>query len=100
MVDLCLKAMTEDEMIVALPFARLTNEQGNDCWVNAGDGFVLNVIGAVCITEGTYDEEGEQITAPVFDTSFHVNIRCNDEIAASIPHSVKIWPETPVRLWF
>jgi len=42
---------------------------------------------------------GRAIAAPVFDISCYVNIRCNDEIAASIPDNVKICPDTPVRLW-
>lgn len=100
MVDICLKASTEVEMIAAIPFARSTDEDGREYWVNAGDGFVLDVIGPVCVTEGIYGEDGVELSPPVFDNNFHVNIRCNDEIATNVPNNVKIWPDTPIRTWF
>lgn len=38
-------------------------------------GVSVDVIGAVTLSAGTYDDDGEEITAPVVDQRYHVNIR-------------------------
>ena len=35
----------------------------------------IDEIGAIETTPGTYDEEGNELTAPIFDMSHHVNLQ-------------------------
>lgn len=37
-------------------------------------------IGLVVLTDGTYDEQGNEITAPVYADGYHYDIMCEQEI--------------------
>lgn len=51
-----------------------TTQQGTGEWAVA-KGVNIDHIGPVEITPGTYDADGNEITAPVMDTRHHVNVR-------------------------
>jgi len=54
-----------------------TTEQGTGEWATA-KGVHISPLGPVVITPGTYDEDGTELTAPVMDNRYHVNIRLTD----------------------
>jgi len=54
-----------------------TTIQGTDEWAIA-KGVDLDHLGPMVITPGTYDADGNELTAPVMDTRHHVNIRLTD----------------------
>lgn len=95
MIDLYLRVATEAALASALPFAREDDE-----WIMASHDFALDLIGPVVTTDGTYDEDGEELTAPVLDARYHANLRCTAEIAALVPPSITIdAPASPARVW-
>lgn len=51
-----------------------TTIQGTGEW-RLSKGVHFDHLGPVILTPGTYDEDGNEITAPTFDTRHHVNIR-------------------------
>lgn len=51
-----------------------TTEQGTGEWA-ISPGVHFDHLGPVVITPGTYDADGNEVTAPVMDTRHHVNIR-------------------------
>lgn len=51
-----------------------TSKVGTGEW-RVGKGVNIDHLGPVVITPGTYDEDGNEITAPVLDDRHHVNIR-------------------------
>ena len=82
MIDLYLKATTEQTLIDALPFAR----SGNN-WIDATHDFALDIIGQLHVAANV---------SPIF----HANIRCTAEIASLIPLSVIVSaPLTAQRIW-
>ncbi|WEX10275.1 hypothetical protein [Chelativorans sp. AA-79] len=99
MIDLHLRAGNAGALASACPFLRGEDENGERIWLTSGEGFSLDIIGPVVITPGEYDEDGTEITPPVLDERFHVNLRCTDEIAAQVPDSFKVSPSTPIRVW-
>lgn len=98
MIDLYLRTDTEAAMAEAIPFARTSDEFG-DRWIEATTDFALAVVGPVVIDPGTYDEEGAEITPPVIDNRFHVNLRCTEAIAAMVPAGIVVTPENPSVVW-
>jgi len=51
-----------------------TSQVGTGEW-QVGKGINIDHLGSVVITPGTYDEDGNELTAPVMDNRHHVNIR-------------------------
>lgn len=74
-IDYCLKAATEDDMIAALDFARTSDENGAEIWLESGPNYALDIIGDVEREPAVEDEHGEIVTPAVMDGGFHVNIR-------------------------
>ncbi|WP_173931398.1 hypothetical protein [Chelativorans sp. Marseille-P2723] len=99
MIDIYLRAGNAGALVSACPFLRGEDERGKRFWITAGDGFVLDVIGPVVITPGEHDDEGDEITPPVIDGRFHVNLRCTPAVAAQVPDHFKVEPTTPYRRW-
>jgi len=56
-----------------------TDEEANTTYLTTNPGVNVSVLGPVVITEGTYDEEGNEVTAPVMDERYHVNLRIAGE---------------------
>lgn len=95
MINLYLRTDTAETLASFLPW--LKNEEGG--WLLAGDSFAFDPIGAVVTAPGEYDEEGNEITPPVIDNRFHANLRCAEAVAAKVPESIRVYPETPYRIW-
>jgi hypothetical protein len=49
-------------------------------------------IGKVILTDGTYDEQGNEITAPIFDDGYHYDIMAETEIDFG---TNRIFPNNP-----
>ena len=49
-------------------------------------------IGSVVLTDGTYDEEGNEITAPIFADGYHYDIMLETEIDFGVN---RIFPNNP-----
>lgn len=94
MIDLHLRSESEATLAEACPFLR-----DDDGWLTSGDGFALDIIGPVVITDGEYDEDFNEITPPVIDSRFHANLRCSAEIAAMVPSELLVHPSSPKRVW-
>ncbi|MHA6641354.1 hypothetical protein [Mesorhizobium sp. A623] len=92
--DLYLRADTEADLAAALPFAHQ-----NDEWITSTHDYALDLIGPVVATDGTYDENGKELTAPIIDARFHANLRCTAEFAALVPEGIQISPDSPSRVW-
>jgi len=101
MIDMYLRTDTEAGMARALPFARGVDENGSGVWITATHDYSLGLIGPVVTTPGTYDAEGNEISAPVIDLRFHANLRCKPEIAEMVPGTIVIVPapKTPAVRW-
>lgn len=82
MIDLYLRAGNAGALVSACPFLRGENEDGSRFWLTSGEGFALDVIGAI---EGS--------------AGFHANLRCTEQIAALVPETVRVAPAHPIRVW-
>jgi hypothetical protein len=92
MIDLYLMAATDDEMLVALIAAGITDEEGFPV-----AGVSLDHIGSFSRVTG-YDVDGEPIM--VLFPDWHTNLRgdfTDEQLAALEPISVH--PATPHRVW-
>lgn len=91
-VDLYLRADTESDLVAALSWARVEDEDGPR-WSGGGDGYALHIIGPLVTTPGEYDDDGAETSPPVIDPRFHANLRCSAEVAATVPAEVIVTPE-------
>ena len=57
----------------------------------------IDVIGKIVDTSGTYDEEGNQLTAPTYIAGWHVNT--TSEVAEWADYLCDPQPTTPVRIY-
>ena len=99
MIDLYLRTSSQEHLSAACPFLHGKDENGKSIWLLAGEGFAFDPIGPIVVVPGTYDEEGNEITPPVIDNRFHANLRCTEEISWMIPEEIRVYPETPYRVW-
>jgi len=56
-----------------------------------------SIIGKIVDTPGTYDDEGNQLTAPTYITGFHVNT--TSEVADWADYLCDPQPSTPIRIY-
>lgn len=92
MIDLCLRADTEQQLIDALPFLR---DGGG--WL-VSPRFALALYGPLVVTPAVL--EGETVITPaVIDERFHANLRCAPDIAEMVPPEIIIQPTKPLRVW-
>ena len=56
-----------------------------------------SVIGKIVDTSGTYDEEGNQLTAPTYIIGWHVNT--TSEVADWADYLCDPQPSTPIRIY-
>ena len=94
MIDLYLRADTEAALAEALEFLR-----DGDEW-KARPDYSLDLIGPVVTTPAQPDEAGDVVTEAVIDQRFHANLRCEPNIAAQVPDSIIIQPDSPLVVWF
>ena len=60
--------------------------------IKTARGVNLDHLGPVIITPGTYDEEGNELTAPVVDNRHHVNIRIAEPaLSLRDKYGVLVW---------
>ena len=57
----------------------------------------IDVIGKIVDTQGTYDEEGNELTAPTYIAGFHVNT--TSEVAEWSDYLCDPQPSTPMRVY-
>lgn len=60
-----------------------------------------DVLPLVVATEGSYDEEGNELTAPTYVDGYHVNVRAleGEDDSSLDAYSVDPTPATPARVW-
>ncbi len=61
----------------------------------------IDVLPLVVATEGSYDEEGNELTAPTYIDGYHVNVRAleGEDVDALSAYAVTPTPNTPARVW-
>jgi len=61
----------------------------------------IDVLPLVVATEGSYDEEGNELTAPTYVDGYHVNVRAleGEDGSALEAYEVNPTPNTPARVW-
>ena len=57
----------------------------------------IDVIGKIVDTQGTYDDEGNELTAPTYLTGWHVNT--TSEVPEWADYLCDPQPVTPVRIY-
>lgn len=72
----------EETITTTDPETGETTTEGTGEWVTS-KGVNISPLGPVVITPGTYDADGNQLTAPVLDTRYHVNVRLNGPAVSS-----------------
>ena len=99
MIDLYLRAATEEALLGALSFLRY----GDDQKVLTGSvDYALDLIGPVYgPVRGYSAQEKQRIEkAKIIASEFHANLRCSDRIARKVPRAIQITPPaTPYRVW-
>ena len=93
--DHYLRAATEADLKAALPWA----VDGEGEWITGGKTYALDLIGGVVTEPGTYDEDGNELTAPVIDDRFHANLHANADFAEDVSGVEITAPATPTRVW-
>lgn len=83
MIDAIVRANTQQDFeTAALSFGiyrEVVDAEANTTHLVTNPGVNVSEMGPVVITEGQYDEEGNEITAPVMDNRYHVNLRIAGE---------------------
>ena len=57
----------------------------------------IDVIGKIVDTQGTYDDEGNELTAPTYISGFHVNT--TSDVADWADYLCDPQPSTPMRVY-
>jgi hypothetical protein len=70
MIDITLRCFSRARWITVATNRNILNADGN-----VQPGFAVDEIGPIVLTPGTYDEQGNELTAPVMDTWHWVNLR-------------------------
>ena len=61
-------------------YVEITNEE-NETSLSYADGVHAIVeLGLIVLTDGTYDEDGNELTAPVFADGYHYDVLTDNEI--------------------
>lgn len=58
-----------------------------------------DILPHVVLTPATFDDEGNELTPPVFEEGYFVNVRLLSDEDGSSMDSFKVDPETPQRIW-
>lgn len=98
MIDLYLKAGSKSAMTMALKTAGFILDPDSGALYHPSAS--LDVIGTIYQPTGeTTMVEGEQVpvTAPV--PGYHANVRTTSEALPSALDALRLYPETPVRVW-
>lgn len=76
-IDTIVRADTQ-QAFEAAALARNIMVQDEDGNISPSKGVNIDALGPVMLTAGTYDNEGNELTAPTFDTRYHVNMRIGE----------------------
>ena len=98
MIDLYLKAGSKSAMTLALKTAGFIQDADSGALYHPAAA--LDAFGTIYAPTGeTTIVEGEQVpvTAPV--PGYHANVRTTSEALASALDALRLYPETPVRVW-
>ncbi|MGY3887011.1 hypothetical protein [Aeromonas aquatica] len=98
MIDLYLKAGSKSAMTTALKAAGFSQDPDGGALYHPAAA--LDVIGTIYAPTGeTTMVEGEQVpvTAPV--PGYHANVRTTSEALATALDALRLYPDTPVRVW-
>lgn len=96
MTDYFLRAVDEPALQTALQAAGLYSAETG--YVEASLTHGLDIVGVI-VHPGTYDENGNQLTAPIVREGFHANLRL---LSGDLPESLSslvIHPVTPSVVW-
>lgn len=99
MIDLYLRAGNADDLASACPWLHGEDGNGERIWLTSGEGFAFDPIGVLVLDPGTYDDEGAEITLPIFAEGWHGNLRCTEEVATRVPPAIMVEPNNPRRVW-
>ena len=58
-----------------------------------------DILPKVVLTPATFDPEGNELTPPVYEDGYFVNVRLLGNENGSILDSFKVEPDTPQRVW-
>lgn len=106
MIDALLRADTEEVWTAAaisaeiLEYATARKADGStETFLRPVKGNNIGVLGPVIITPGEYDEEGNELVAPVMDNRYHVNLRVAEPALSKVNDGgYPKWKET-VLAW-
>ena len=59
----------------------------------------IDILPLVVDQAGTYDEEGNELTAPVFIDGYHANVRALDGEPVDLIERFKVNVNSPARVW-
>lgn len=95
MVDAIVRADTQADFETAALSRNLMieDEEGRRPWA---DGIEGSVLGPVEVTPATYDEDGNQLTAPVMDNRYHVNLRIHGVALTRTTDGFENWKQTAI----
>ena len=57
-----------------------------------------DILPKVVLTPATFDDEGNELTPPIYDEGYFVNVRLVGEDGSSL-EPFRVEPETPQRVW-
>ena len=100
-IDAMLRADTEAAWIEAAISAEILEyvERPKGTVLRPVKGNNVDVIGPVVITPGEYDEEGNELVAPIVDNRYHVNLRVAEPALSKVNDAgYPKWKET-VLAW-
>lgn len=96
MIDLFLRADSEEALKAALPWA--TDIDGN--WIQFSERYALDLIDHHTTSPAVLDENDDIVEAAVYDTRYHANLRILDSsLLLQVPDEIRIIVQTPSRVW-
>ena len=67
-------------------YLETTNEENETSLSYAEGVHAIVELGLIVITDGTYDEQGAELTAPVYADGYHYDVLTDNEITLSLIH--------------
>jgi len=100
MKDLYIKVANEGDLINALTFARVMDENKQEIWLTSSHDYALDIIGTIYNDDAVFADDGVTLVTPATPKDgFHANLRLlNDSLESKIPPEIIIpKPNNPVR---
>ncbi|MNF91605.1 hypothetical protein D3C84_742110 [compost metagenome] len=97
-VDLYLKAGSKSAMTTALKAAGFTQDSESGAFYCQGAD--ISLIGTIYKPTGeTVQEDGAPVPVMAAAPGYHANVRTTSEALATALDALRLYPETPVRVW-